>query len=757
MREQRKMKKNENKTPLYKDKTKSPRERANDLLSRLTLEEKINQMVVAGMNEIDEYADRLDAGEKFMHTGIHSFLGHTVEAYNRMQSHIVNDFEHGIPVIVDSEDTHGVCHPDATIYPTSGCLAATFDEKYAYLMGKYSGKEAAALGIRHLYAPNVDISRDPRWGRTEENYGEDPLLSGNMGTELVKGIQSQKVAAGVKHYIAYGIGEGGLNLAPAHIGEREIREAMLPPFEDCIKKGKVWSVMPSYNEIDGEPVHASKKWMVDVLRKELGFDGLVITDYSALLHFKLFHRICETPLEAAKIALENQIDLEACGAFAYGEELYRAVKAGEIPEKMIDDCVRRVLELKFKTELFDKPCVDKKDAKNVHNEKCIALAREIAEKGIVLLKNDGVLPFKGVEKVAVVGPNSDVTQLGDFIYYSLSTGKKGVSDDCDSLKTAFEKKFGAENVFSSRGCDYVFPDENELKKAVEAANKADVVVLALGDNSRTVLGGNQGPGKPRNPDFATITSGEGLDMHYIELPPAQRQLFDEMKKTGKPVVVVLYGGKPHAVTKEAEQCSAMIQAFGPGEEGSGVLVDIMTGKVCPSGKLPFSFPRSTGHIPAYYNHKPSARGSLYRTPGSETRPGWDYVLASPEPLFPFGFGLSYTTFEYKDLSVRQTGKKKMTLNVTVANTGDRAGDESVLVFLSCAYRRITPEVKKLVAYKRISLEKGEEKTLSFTLTGRAFDYIDTYMRKRTAYGEYEFFVGDKKTKCILDKGYKKDI
>jgi len=724
------------KKALYLNAKQPIEKRVNDLLSRMTVDEKINQMYCWGYNQVENLVKRIENGEELDVSCSFVYKDFDVEAFNKLQRYQIEKTRLKIPVLLASENLHGVSNPLCTVFPTTGCIAATFDEKLAGKIADASAKEARILGIRQVYAPNVDISWDLRWGRVEENYGEDPYLASKMAVEVVKNIQKNQVASTVKHYIAYGLGEGGINLAPAHVGERDVREYMLPPFEACIKKGKVWSVMPSYNEIDGEPVHASKRWMKDILRDELKFDGMVITDYEASNMLKSFQHIIDEPVEAGKILCSNQVDMEASEYFGYNAKFRELVKSGEFPISKVNQCVKNILRMKFRLGLFEDPYAQLDKMGRLHGKKAIALAKEVAEKGIVLLKNDGVLPLTRDKKVALIGPNADIAQLGNYVYYQyFNKNYQGqvVAEEALTLKQVFEQE--KIDAGYEQGADFAKTDDEMLDRAYETAMQADVVVLAVGDNVKGGnCAGNQADLKRLGVSKVAVTSGEGYDLNSIELTPAQQKLFDRVFEAGKPIVLLVYGGRPHAITEQVDRSSAIIMPFFAGEQGSQALFNILYGKVNPSGKLPISVPRSTGHLPCFYNHKPTARGSYYKLPGSYDTPGKDYVFDSPKALFPFGFGLSYTKFKYDGLEVERVGRYAFKVKVRVTNVGEYDGDESVLVFLSQKTQRVTPMVKKLRAYKRISLKKGESKEVCFTLRKEDFSFVDVDMKRRVAKG-----------------------
>lgn len=743
------------KQPIYTDAKQPIERRVDDLLKRMTIDEKWAQMSTDGYTRLEDFLEKAKNGQQKEIGCIFIYHGFNPEIYNAVQKYQVKKTRLGIPFIMACENTHGVSNPLTTIFPTSGCIAATFDEKLAGKFAKASAIEARTLGFTQLYAPNIDVTWEQRWGRVEENYGEDPYLISVMGAKVVKNFQKQGVCATIKHYIAYGLAEGGINIAPAHIGEREVREYMLPPFEACIKKAKTWSVMPSYNEIDGIPVHASAYWMQKVLREELQFDGMAVSDYDAAVMLKSLHHVADDAEKIGEILCNNGIDNELCGGFAYGKAFKAAVESGKYPISKVNRCVKNILRLKFRLGLFENPYARIDKVKEIHNEKNVALAREIAEKGIVLLKNDGILPLKKMQKIALIGPNAEISQLGNFIYYGGAdkTWKHScVAEESLSLKQVFEKRNG-DFLFES-GSTFEKTDEEMLKRAYLAASKADVAILALGSNSKGgVFGGaqneNTAAGTSAEGKKRAVTSGEGYDLNSIELTPAQKQLFNAVLSAGKPVVTVIYGGRPLAVTEEAEKSSAMIFGFGAGEQGNQAMYKILYGEVNPSGKLPISFPRSTGHLPCFYNYKPSARGRNYKIPGTFDSPGRDYVFDTPDPLFAFGHGLSYTRFEYRGLRAEKTGKYKFLVSVTVKNTGEADGDEIVLLFLSQSVQRVTPMIKRLRKFRRVSLKRGESKEICFRLSKEDFTFVDVDMKRRAAQGECTISVGDLTEKIII--------
>jgi len=720
----------------YKDSNMPIEARIKDLLTKMTLEEKLAQIVL--YPNTDELYDRGMNGEFPEEGASGMFVCRDTprDQIQKTQKASISGSRLGIPLLVMGESLHGVMYPNATIFPQSIGMGATFNIE---LMGEISdaiGKEAKFVGIRQVYAPNIDVSRDPRWGRTEENFGEDPYLTSKMGVAYINGIQKNNVAATVKHYIAYGCPEGGINIAPAHIGEREIRETMLEPFKSAIQDSKVMSVMPSYNEIDGVPVHSSRYYLNDVLRDELGFDGYTVSDYSALSMLKDLHKTCENSLEAGKRALHAGIDFEAPDRDAYGEDFKNAVISGEIPMAELDLAVERILRVKFRLGLFDEKTKDFSSEETtepvLHTAKHVELARKAAQEAIVLLKNqENILPLRKNIKVAVVGPNAAVSQLGDYTAPNV--------DYAVSIKDGLEARLGSDNVLYQRGSGIAGGTNEEIKQAVQAVNCADVAIVVLGDNSNFFGGigwGDDGVG-------AAVTSGEGFDVADLIIPEAQRKLLESVsgvaKAKGIPVVLILVTGRPYCIGNECDLSDAVLEAWYPGEQGGNAICDILWGDVCPSGKLPISFPHSAGQLPCYYNYKNSARG-YYKRPGSLDNPGRDYVFCSPAPLFPFGFGLSYTDFSYSDLMVT-ADKETAKVSVSVKNIGSVAAYETVLLFLSDCCCRITPFVRRLRAFEKIQLEPGETKVVNFTLGFDDFAFINENMRQEVEPGDFDVEIG----------------
>ena len=598
------------------------------------------------------------------------------------------------------------------------------------------GREAKANGLSMTYAPNLDLSRDPRWGRVEENYGEDPYLTSQLGMAYVRGLQSQGVAACPKHYIAHGSPEGGINLAPVHCGEREFRETMMIPFKKVITEAGAMCVMPAYSEWDGVPVHASERLLTDLLRKEWGMKGPVVSDYGAIKMLHDFHHVASTRTEAGKMALQAGVDVEAPSVIGFNAELEEAVRSGQVPMQWVDRAVSRVLYHKFAMGLFENPYADAQAMAQNRNRAALELARQAARESIVLLKNENsLLPLSdSVGKVALIGPNADNPQLGGY------TVRQAVEHTV-TLRRALDERLGKERVLFARGCGTAGGSDEQLQEAVEAARQADVAVLVLGDNSNYY--GGIGWGDAELDGKVAVTCGEGFDSHTLELPGRQQELMEAVYATGKPVVLILQTGRPYAVRWAKKYVPAILQAWYPGEQGGYALAETLFGDNNPSGRLPITFPRSAGHIPSFYNHKVTARG-YYKVRGSADEPGRDYVFETPDPLFGFGEGLSYTTFAYWPIQMPETAPlgQPVTLSVTVENTGDRAGFEVVQMYVTDCVCRIAPFVRQLKGIEKIWLEPGQKKTVSFTLGLEELCFINENMEQEIEPGEFIIRIGD---------------
>lgn len=707
--------------------------KAKEILSQMTLDDKISQMsIYSNLNKA--YEEFLETGELELRAG--TFHNPIQEKnLNELQEYCLNKTRLGIPLMPATETLHGVQDSDATVFPQCAGLGCSFDREAIYEMADIIGNEARAKGIRQVYAPCVDIPRDPRWGRLQESYGEDPYLVGEMGAQYVKGIQKHDIAACAKHFIAYGVPEGGINLAPTHMGEREMREITLEPFKKLIDAG-VLSIMPAYNEVDGEPIHGSVKYLRTLLRDELGFDGVVVSDYGAVQMLHTFQKTAKDDLEAGKLAINAGVDIEAPYLFGYGENFKKAVLNGEIDVKLIDEAVLNILVLKLKLGLFENPYTDPERIKQMHSKKAVDLALRLDEESILLLENDGILPLdeKKIDKVAVIGNNGKESSPGDYI---------DLTENCVDFYSGMVNRLGEDRVLYAKGCRAISYTDEEINEAVETAKQADVVFLVLGDQA--AVGGGIAGAAEKNKE---ITCGEGYDMHTLDLPPSQRRLFDEITKLNKPTVLVLYAGRPYTLEQDINKVNAFMFSFGGGEQSGNAFANLIFGDKSPSAKLSISFPKSVGHIPCYYNYKPSARGNLYRRHGSVENPGRDYVLSSPNAWYPFGYGLSYTKLEYSNLTAEKLENGRVKVKVEVENTGNYDIYESVLLFVKALYAPVTPFVKRLRNFAKVYLKAGEKKTVEFMLNEEDFTYVDLNFKTTILNGQYKILID--KSECDLE-------
>lgn len=718
---------------MYKNKDLSPEVRAKDLLSKMTLEEKLMQMNMQW--PINDFHKNLkeNGGEPTLTPNGSTFAcPESLETVDDLQDYYLNKTRLGIPLLCHYEALHGLIHPETTNFPQCAGIGGSFNRENVRKMGEIIGRECKAYGVRLVYAPTIDISRDPRFGRTLESYGEDPYATGELGSEYVKGIQSNDVAACAKHYVAYGVSEGAINMAPAHVGEREIREVMLEPFKKCIDEG-LMAIMPSHNEIDGVPTHASKKYLRQILRDELGFEGIVTSDFSAMEFLGArVHHIAPDKLTIGKRCIEAGMDIESPYPVGYGEEFKQAILDGEIDMKLIDEAVLRVLTLKFKLGLFENPYTDRELIKTVHNKEAIDLAREIDEESILLLKNDGMLPLneKKVGKVAVIGNNAKNSNIGVYINYS---------EACVSFYDGMVNRLGEENVLYSLGCNALTCTDEMIEEAVETAKKADTVFLVIGD---CCFKNGGAPGMEQDDGIKYETTvGEGFDTHYLGLTPSQQRLFDAITALNKPTLLVFYGGRPYALEKDVEKVNSFMFCWGGGEQNGTAFANLIFGDKTPSARLSVSFPKSTGSIPCYYNHKQSARG-YYKDRGTCEKPGHDYVYGSPEPWMTFGYGLSYTNVEYTDLKAEVLKNGNVKASVTVENKGDYDINESVLMYVKALWCPISPFEKRLRKFDKVFLKKGDKKTVEFILTDEDFSYIDEDYKTVKHNGEHKLLVED---------------
>lgn len=730
---------------IYKDKTAPIESRVNDLMQRMTLEEKVEQM---GMHGLGDYPN-LKASYGVCDSPFDG-LEKIADQSRKAKQHARENTRLGIPPIQIAECLHGLLAYGATIFPQAIAQGSTWNPELIKEMSAAVADEASAVGVDQALSPLFDLIRDARYGRNEECYAEDPYLVAEMGKAFVTGMQGDpeqtkdaipegKLMCTAKHFAGYSVPWAGINLAPSSLGEREMRTLYLYPFEKVVKEANVYAVMPSYNEVDGVPAHANRWLLTDVLKGEWDFDGYVFSDYGGLSHLENFHHTAADKAEAAYQGVTAGVDLEAARPDIY-PNLVQLVKEGKVKESQIDDAVRRILTAKFKAGVFDKDYADPVNIKKrIHTPAHVALARRLAEESAVLLKNDGsLLPLDAsrIKDIAVIGPNADQVQYGDYSY--TRDNKSGVTV-LEGIKGAVGDKV---RVHYAKGCGISSLDKSGFDEAVEAARKSDVAVVVLGETSVILsgLGWGKGPGEAEADD--PFTTGEGYDLTDINPIGVQRELIQAIQATGTPVVLVLVHGRPWSIAWEKENIPAILEAWYPGEQGGNAIADILFGNVNPSGRLNATFPQSVGHIPVTYDYKPSAKG-INREPGTPEKPGRDYVFSSPDPLFPFGHGLSYTDFEYSDMEISgdRFDSDGITVSVNVKNTGNREGKEVVQLYVNDKASTVTTPVMALKRFRKINLAPGQSERVSFTIAPDDLGLWNKEMKYVTEPGEFEFMFG----------------
>ena len=746
--------------PLYKDASAPVELRVEDLLKRMTLEEKVAQLLTVGTTTrealgpgqrfdpakasvawphgIGQIARPSDArktpppGEAVPSSERWRTPRETAEFVNAVQRHALTRTRLGIPVLFHEEALHGYMATEATMFPQAIALASTWDPDLVRRINSVIAREVRARGVHLALSPVVDIVRDPRWGRIEETFGEDPFLVGEMGVASVLGLQGEgrvlpkgKVFATLKHMTGHGQPQAGNNVAPAPLGERELREYFFPPFEEVVRRTGIEAVMASYNEIDGVPSHANTWLLRDVLRREWGFGGVIVSDYSGIDELATLHHV-EPDLEGAAIrALETGVDTDLPEGLAY-RTLVKSVRDGRVSEATVDASVRRILSLKFRAGMFENPYADPAAVDRLTgNAEARALALEAARKSITLLKNDGILPLKpGAHKtVAVIGPNAAVTRLGG--YSSFPRQSVSLLDGVRAKLKGKAEVVHAQGVFITQSEDRSLhevkladPARNRqlIQEAVAGARNADVIILAIGDTEQTSREG-----------YAKNHLGDRTD---LDLVGEQNELAAALFALGKPVVVMALNGRPPSWPMVVEKANALVENWYVGQEGGTAMADVLFGDYNPGGKLPVTVARHVGQVPVYYNHKPSV--------------GRGYLFDTTDPLFPFGYGLSYTTFEIgaPRLSaprIRSAGNVEV--SVDVANTGARAGDEVVQLYVRDKVSSVTRPVKELKAFRRVTLRAGERQTIRFTLGPDAFRMWNGAMERVVEPGEFEIMAG----------------
>ncbi len=740
----------------YRDSRRPVDDRVRDLLGRMSLEEKIDQLTQKGAEKIvmkDGVADAASLQNLFSNRSIGvvcvKFGDDLFESARRLsaaQEYLRKQTRFGIPALTVNEGLHGVLARGATIYPQFLALGCTWNPRLAERMGSQISREASAAGVNHLLTPMVEVIRDPRWGRVEECIGESPFLVARMCSAYTLGIQGDlrtrglahdKALAMLKTFAGYSAPANGINIAPCPLGERELRTYYFPPVEAVIRETGVLSVMPSYNEVDGLPSHANRWLLEDVLRGEMGFRGYTYSDWGGVIMNFSLHHVAASEAEAGAMALTSGVDLEAPGPACF-HALARQVQAGRVRESDVDRAASRVLRVKFLAGLFDgRPDAALEDLPKI--ARCadhVALSRQIAGESIVLLKNENrLLPLDPAKigSLAVIGPNADQVQFGDYCW------SKNNRDGVTVLRGLRERLGDGVRIEYAKGCDLAGLSTNGFAAAVEAAKKSDAVVVVLGDTSMILSGvGWEDPALP-----STGTVGEGYDVTDPVPPGVQPELLRAVLAAGKPVVVVFLSGRPYSVPWMKREAPAIVQAFYPGELQGHAVADVLLGRVNPSGRLSITIPQSAGHIPTVHDYKPSGRG-YYHKPGAPGTMGRDYVFSSPDPLWAFGFGLSYTTFEYSGLEVPTralTTDSAAQVRFVVKNTGTRTGREVAQVYLRDEVSSVTTPTMRLVGFEKIELQPGESRVVTVTIPPSELALWNAGMRRVVEPGWFGIMAG----------------
>ena len=741
--------------PAYKDPSLSIDIRLSDLLSRMTLEEKVGQLLcplgwemyeihgneVCPSGKFKQLIKERNAGmlwatyradpwtKKTIANGLNPELA--AKAGNALQKYVMENTRLGIPMFLAEEAPHGHMAIGATVFPTGIGMAATWSPELVKEVGQVIAKEIRSQGGHISYGPVLDLTRDPRWSRVEETFGEDPVLSGILGASMVDGLGggnlSQKYAtiATLKHFLAYAVPEGGQNGNYASVGIRDLHQNFLPPFRKAIDSGAL-SVMTSYNSIDGIPCTSNHYLLTQLLRNEWKFRGFVVSDLYSIEGIHESHFVALTKENAAIQSVTAGVDVDL-GGDAY-TNLCHAVQSGQMDKAVIDTAVCRVLRMKFEMGLFEHPYVDPKiAAKTVRRKEHIELARKIAQSSITLLKNENsILPLsKMINKVAVIGPNADnrYNMLGD---YTAPQEDSNVKTVLDGIIT----KLSPSRVEYVRGCAIRDTTVNEIEQAIEAARRSEVVIVVVGGSSARDFKTSYketGAAVAEEGSVSDMECGEGFDRASLSLLGRQQELLESLQKTGKPLIVVYIEGRPLEKNWASEYADALLTAYYPGQEGGNAIADVLFGDYNPSGRLPISVPRSVGQIPVYYNKK---------APRNH-----DYVEVSSSPLYSFGYGMSYTTFEYSALQVVQKSARCFEVSFKVKNTGKYDGEEVAQLYMRDEYASVVQPMKQLKHFERFHLKKGEEKKVTFVLTEEDFFLVNYTLKKVVESGNFHLMIG----------------
>lgn len=758
--------KTKSKLAVFRNASLPAEKRVSDLLSRMTLDEKAAQMICAWQTKANTLTDldgkfdepkakaAFKSGNGIGQVGRPSDAGkglnarRMAELTNAIQKFFMDNSRLGIPVIFHEECLHGHAAVDGTSFPQPIALGATFNPELVQSLFEMTAEEARSRGTHQALTPVVDVARDPRWGRVEETYGEDPYLVSRLGIAAVNGFQGdrnfgdkKRVIATLKHFVAHGQPESGMNCAPANISTRVLRETFLFTFREAIKKSGAISVMASYNEVDGVPSHANKWLLRDVLRKEWGFKGFVVSDYYSIWELNdrpdtHGHFVAKDKKEACALAVNAGVNIELPDPDCY-LHLVELVRKRVLKESQLDELVAPMLYWKFKLGLFDDPYADPDEAERiVGSHKNRELALQAAREAITLLKNEnGVVPLKleQVHKIAVIGPNANRSLLG---------GYSGIPKREVTVLDGIKAKVGAQaEVVYSEGCKITVggswkedevvasdpeEDRRQIAEAVQVARDADVIVLAIGGNEQT-----------SREAWSLQHMG---DRTSLDLVGRQEELVKAMLELGKPVIVFLFNGRPISINYVAQNVPAIFECWYLGQETGRAVAEVLFGDFNPGGKLPITIPRSAGHLPAYYNHKPSARRG--------------YIFDDVSPLYPFGFGLSYTKFTLDDVRlknkrIKRNGSTKVM--VDVKNAGSVDGTEVVQMYIRDLVSSVTRPVKELKGFKKLFLKAGEKQTVELAITPESLVFYNVDMKYVVEPGDFEIMVGTSSRDADLQK------
>ncbi|MCF0179449.1 MAG: glycoside hydrolase family 3 C-terminal domain-containing protein [Bacteroidales bacterium] len=740
---------------VYKDPTAPVEDRVNDLVKRMTVEEKIGQLLCplgwpmyektdSGVKPSELFVKRMSEApiggfwavlradpwtQKTLETGLNP--EQSAQALNALQKYVVEETRLGIPILFAEEAPHGHMAIGTTVFPTALGQASTFDEALMQRMGETIAEEVRLQGAHVGYGPVLDIAREPRWSRMEETFGEDPVLTGVLGTAIVKGMQGEDIKDGrhvfstLKHFAAYGIPEGGLNGEKAVVGRRALLSEYVPQFKRAVKEAGVGSIMTSYNTIDGEPCTGSHYLLTELLRDQWGFNGAIYSDLQSIEVMNTRHHVAENWEDAGALSLKAGVDIDLEGnSFSL---LKGALEKGNVTEADIDRAVKNVLRLKFRLGLFENPYVNPDEAKNiVGNEKNQELAREVARKSVVLLKNDGILPLdKNTKRIAVIGPNADemYNQLGD---YTAPQARQSIVTVLDGVKAMVPNA----QISFVKGCAIRDVAQTNIPAAVAAAKSADVTILVVGGSSARDFKTeylSTGAAIAPSDAISDMECGEGNDRADLHLCGDQEKLMTALLDAKVKLVVVYIGGRPYDMNLANDRANALLTAWYPGCQGGNGIADVLFGDYNPAGRLPVSVPRSVGQLPVYYSK----------------RPAHNYVDCQETPLFAFGYGLSYSKFEYSDLSLEPGNGKDIyqTVSFTVKNVGEKDGEEVVQLYINDEYSSVETPHKLLKKFQRIALKSGQSERISFQLGFEDLSLFNMDMKEVVEPGTFVVMVG----------------